>query len=251
MYDIGLVTRENSRHNSGDIFSSMDSDIFSSMSGDIFSSMSGDIFSSMGGDTGLANIETWKLLGSLLSRVDSLGWSDSECLNWMRENIQAMQNRSPMGHASKNEKKRSAEETSGLEKTKRPRLVHERNDADVDAAVGEDDGTAAGDMDDNDDGSDWDAGDNSDCSSDTGCDSDEDDNRGLATIFQELKERAASRRMASRAATQNSPSETMADTALFQEPPPPYTSFKQPLPNATISEPDMVREFDRASETNM
>jgi hypothetical protein len=51
----------------------------------------------------------------------------------------------------------------------------------------------------------------------------EDDHETLATIFQALKERAASK-MASRAATQNGPSVTIPDTALFQEPPPLYTS---------------------------
>lgn len=43
--------------------------------------VSDDIFSNTASDTSLANVETWKLLGGLLSQIDSLGWSDSECLS--------------------------------------------------------------------------------------------------------------------------------------------------------------------------
>jgi len=78
----------------------------------------------------------------------------------------------------------SAEETLGLGKIKRSRLV----DVDVDGAVGEDGSLAVGDMDGDDDGSDWDAPDNSDCSLDTSYDDDKGDDENLATISQELKE---------------------------------------------------------------
>jgi len=188
---------------------------------------SDNIFSDTADDTGLADIETWKLLGSLLSHVNSLGWSDSECLSWLRENVQAIQSGSPTGWVTKSGK-RSAEE--GLEKKiKRPKLAHALDDIDPDTTADKDGIMAAGDMDGGDDGimddddvgSDWDA-DNSDCSSDTSGDDNKDDET-LAAFFQELKERTASK-MASRAATQNGPSATMSDSALSQEPPPPYTS---------------------------
>ncbi|KAK4113066.1 hypothetical protein N656DRAFT_797608 [Canariomyces notabilis] len=123
----------------------------------------------------------------------------------------------------KKENKHSAAETLSLERIKRPKLVRGLDDTDADTAVDEDGSMAAGDMDDDDDDSDWDAGDKSDCSSDAGCDDDKDDHETLATIFQDLKERAASKR-ASRATTQHSPSVTITDTAFFQGSPPPYTS---------------------------
>lgn len=172
---------------------------------------SDDMSTNTTSDAGPANIEAWKLLGGLLSKIGSQGWSDSECLSWMRETVQAMQSGSPAGRATKSENKRSATETLGLERVKRPRIIRGLHDTDADTAVDEDGRMAAGDMDDDDDDSDWDAGDDSDCFSDTSCDDDKEDRETLATIFETLKERAASK-MASRAATQNSPSVTMPKT---------------------------------------
>lgn len=48
-------------------------------------------------------------------------------------------------------------------------------------------------MDDDDDGSDWDV-DDGDCSSDTSRDDDKGSNGDLATLFQELRERAVSKK---------------------------------------------------------
>lgn len=147
----------------------------------------------MGDGTSLATIETWKILSGLLSQIDSLGWSDSECLSWLRENAQAMQSGSPIGRVKS--EKRNAEEAPGSKrKTKRIRLVHGLDDTGMDTTDGEDGSTAAGPMDDDGDGSDWDV-DDSDCSSDTSRDDDDKDGGGnLTALFQELTERAASKK---------------------------------------------------------
>lgn len=71
----------------------------------------------------------------------------------MREKVQAMQSGSPTGGVTKNGKRRSAEETLGSEKIKRPRLVHMLDDKDLDTAVSEDESMAVGDIDNDDDGS--------------------------------------------------------------------------------------------------
>ncbi len=175
---------------------------------------SSDTFSDTASDTGPANVEAWKLLGSLLSQIGSRGLSDSECLSWLREKTQGCV-------ARKN--KRGAPEARDSERITRPRLG--RLDG-TDAETVEDGCMSAGDRDDDDDeyGSDWGAGDDSDCSSDTDDDIDEEDRQALTTVFQVLQRRAASN-MALCTATQNSPSANMPNMAFSAEqPPPPYTS---------------------------
>jgi hypothetical protein len=182
---------------------------------------SDDVSADAASNTDLANIEAWKLLGGLLSQIDSLGWSDNECLSWIRRNSEAIQNRSDC--MTMNGNKRRAMEPLGLEGTKRPRLVLGLNHMDADTAVGADGSTATGDMDGDDDSSDWGASDDSDCFSVTSCDDENGDRETLATVFETLKERAA-RKMANHAPTQSSTSVTVPSTVSFQEPPPPYTS---------------------------
>lgn len=133
-------------------------------------------------DIGLDNIETLELMGKLLNRIDSVGWSDGESLKWMRElRTRIMQSGSSTGPVTKNENKRSTEGTLDLEKVKRPKLLHEVDDTDVDTTVSEDGGMAASEMDYDDDGSEWDMDDNINCSLDA-CDDDE-DQETLAAMF--------------------------------------------------------------------
>ncbi|TPX15366.1 uncharacterized protein E0L32_004643 [Thyridium curvatum] len=173
--------------------------------------------------TGIGAKEAWVLLSDVLSRADSLGWSDSECLSWMRTNAQAAQRGLLKGDTMWNGGKRGAEETLGLARPKRPRLVHGLDGTNADVGVDDTDRIAAGDMDDEDDDSDWDAGDDGDSASDSNSDDDRDDHGGLTVMLQPLKERAIMR-MVSRASTERDSSGTMTDTPLSQEPPPPYTS---------------------------
>jgi hypothetical protein len=183
---------------------------------------SDDVPTDTASNTGLANIKPWKLLGGLLSQIDSLGWSDSECLSWIRQKAEAIQSGS--GCMANNGNKRRATETLGLDGIKRPRLVFGRNDTDADTAVGADGSTATSDTDgDDDDGSDWGASDDSDCFSVTGCDDENGDRETLATVFETLKKRAAMK-MANRPVTQSNTLVAMPITAYFQEPPPLYTS---------------------------
>ena len=174
-------------------------------------------------NTDLANVEAWKLLGGLLSQVGSRGWSDSECLSWLREKTQAMQDGSLTGPVAEKDK-RGAPEARESERIKRRRLGG-LDGTDAERVVGEDGRMAAGDTsdDDDEDGSNWGASDDSDCSSDTGDDDDEEDHQTLRAVFQVLQRRGASN-MAPLAATQNSPSASTPNMAGSAEPPPPYTS---------------------------
>jgi hypothetical protein len=174
-------------------------------------------------DTDPANVEAWKLLGVLLSQIDSQGWSERECLRWMRGKVQAMQDGSPTGRVTKKETKRGAPEALGSERIKRPRHVRGLDDTGAEIVVGEDDSRTASDTIEDDDGSDWGTGDDGDCSSDTSADGDEEDPETLATVFQALQGPAASK-MAPCAATQNSPPASTPNTVFSGEPPPPYTS---------------------------
>ncbi|KAK4148657.1 hypothetical protein C8A00DRAFT_38769 [Chaetomidium leptoderma] len=130
---------------------------------------------------------------------------------------------SPMGRVTKKETKRGAPEALGSERIKRPRHLRGLDDTGAELVIGEDDSMTAGDTIEDDDGSDWDAGDDGNCSSDTSADGDEEDPETLATVFQALQGRAASK-MAPCAATQNSPPPSTPNTVFSEEPPPPYTS---------------------------